>query len=94
MNDSLRRSRADGACQRRRIENIDHDRLGAELAQIVGLVGRPRGADDAMPGRAQQRREFAPDGSAGAGQKYFHAAVLYPKKEDVDARHKAGHDAT
>ena len=72
VNDHLWRRGTDSARERFRIENIDHDRLGPERAHAVRLIGRPRGADDSMSDRAQQRRELAPDRPACTGQKYFH----------------------
>ena len=73
MDDDLRRGGEHGARKRRGVEHVDHHRLGAESAQRFGLVGGARGADDGVPGRAQQRRQSTPDRSARSGQKYFHA---------------------
>jgi hypothetical protein len=65
---------ADGARKRLCIKYINHDRLGAELAQRISLVSRPRGADDGVSDCAQQWRELAPDCPACASQKYLHRA--------------------
>jgi hypothetical protein len=88
MDDGLWHRCADRARERFRVEDIDDNRLGTELAQGISLVRRPRRADDGVADRAQQRRELAPDRPARSCQKYFHAALNM--KSQIRIRPRSG----
>jgi hypothetical protein len=69
------------ACQRCRIEYIDHHRFGAERAQGSDLIRRARGTHHVMACRTQERRQATSNRTARSGQKYSHSVFPRSFKE-------------
>ena len=68
MDHDVRACRCDGAGQRCRVEDVDHDRVRPERAQRVGFRFRPGAATDVMASAVQERRQATADGPRRAGK--------------------------
>jgi hypothetical protein len=88
MNDRLGPHRLDGARDGRRVETVEHDRLGTQRAQCVGLARRSRAGDHLMSGTDEHRNQPLTDSATRPRDENSHDVDSY---DDESRRGVATH---
>jgi hypothetical protein len=77
VHDDRRPPDSEGLPETRPVEDVTHDRVGAEGLQVTDLLGRPRHRHDVVTALDEQWHEKPADHARGSGDEHSH---------DVNAR--------